>query len=619
MKHARWPLAVLYAALSVVAGTSIANAAQVTVVNMIPRDRSFETNQDSEPNLAVDPADPTRIAGSAFTPSLGFCGRNLAPIFVSGDGGSTWALNCILPSDTTGTGTSDITVRFSGTTGNLYAGILRRPGAFTLNVLRSTNFLSPTAMTTLFSRRPVDQPYVQATTVGGNDRTYVGDNSCCPPSPGGRTATIDQSLNASSTTPSFTSIVIEARGTAGQDGPPIRPAVHPDGTIYGAFYHWTRIAGNFSPNATITSDVVVVRDDTGGAGPNPFTALVDPGDGQPGRRVVQDRTVPWANTSQPTFGQERFVGSNLSIAVDPRNSATVYAAWADRVSTSDYTLHIRRSIDRGVTWSADLRTITNATNPALAINNDGTVGFLYQQVIGAESQQRWVTHFERTDDGFATIQDLVLATVPASAPVVSFLPYIGDYVHLMAVGRDFYGIFSANNTPDLANFPNGVVYQRNANFVTKTLLSTDNVTQVQVSIDPFFFKVEADKKFQYAVKFVCGKSDERVVARGTYFTAINVHNPTNQRVAFHKKFAIALPEEKAGPVSRFFDAKLGPDEAFEIDCPDIVRRTHYEASFLKGFAVIVTDVELDVVAVYTAAGATGHVETLGLERVSPRR
>jgi hypothetical protein len=259
-------------------------------------------------------------------------------------------------------------------------------------------------MTTLFSRSPVDQPYVQATTVGGNDRTYIGDNSCCPPSPGGRTATIDQSLNASSTTPFFTSIAIEARGTAGQDGPPIRPAVHPDGTIYGAFYHWTGIAGNFSPNATITSDVVVVRDDTGGAGPNPFTALVDPGDGQPGRRVVQDRTVPWANTSQPTFGQERFVGSNLSIAVDPRNSATVYAAWADRVSTSDYTLHIRRSIDRGVTWSTDLRTITNATNPALAINNDGTVGFLYQQVIGAESQQRWVTHFERTDDGFATIR-----------------------------------------------------------------------------------------------------------------------------------------------------------------------------------------------------------------------
>src|SRR5262249_43834073 len=61
-------------------------------------------------------------------------------------------------------------------------------------------------------------------------------------------------------------------------------------------------------------------------------------------------------------------------------------------------------------------------------------------------------------------------------------------VHLMAVGRNFYGIFSANNTPDMANFPSGVKYQRNANFTTKQLLAVDNKTPVAVSIDPFFFK-----------------------------------------------------------------------------------------------------------------------------------
>jgi hypothetical protein len=240
-------------------------------------------------------------------------------------------------------------------------------------------------------------------------------------------------------------------------------------------------------------DELAKRDENGGAGANPFTSLVDAGDGFPGIRVVQDRVVPWANTPQPNFGQERFVGSNLSIAVDPRNSSTVYIAWADRISDSDYTLHVRRSQDRGATWSGDLRTITNATNPALAVSSEGTVGFLYQQIVprGPSGGPRWVTHFERTNDGFATQQDSVLATVPAASPIVTFLPYIGDYVHLMAVGRDFFGIFSANNTPDLANFPNGVVYQRNANFLTKTLLDTDGVTKVDVSIDPFFFKVEA--------------------------------------------------------------------------------------------------------------------------------
>lgn len=124
---------------------------------------------------------------------------------------------------------------------------------------------------------------------------------------------------------------------------------------------------------------------------------------------------------------------------------------------------------------------------------------------------------------------------------------------------------------------------------------------------------------QYAVKFICGKSPGRIMAPGVYFTAINVHNPTEKPVAFRKKFAIALPLEKPGPVSQFFDAKLGPDQAMEIDCADILRRTQTAAGFLKGFVVIESDVDLDVVAVYTAGGATGQVETLHIERVSARR
>jgi hypothetical protein len=59
----------------------------------------------------------------------------------------------------------------------------------------------------------------------------------------------------------------------------------------------------------------------------------------------------------------------------------------------------------------------------------------------------------------------------------------------MAVGNDFFGIFCANNTPDKANFPQGVVYQRNADFTTHRLLDLNNTTTVDVSIDPFFFKV----------------------------------------------------------------------------------------------------------------------------------
>src|SRR5258705_361868 len=82
------------------------------IVNMIPKALSFETNQDSEPTIAVNPANPLQIAASAFTPDPG--GGNLAPIYVSTDGGNTWVLNSIVPSDAaSGSATADITVAFS--------------------------------------------------------------------------------------------------------------------------------------------------------------------------------------------------------------------------------------------------------------------------------------------------------------------------------------------------------------------------------------------------------------------------------------------------------------------------------------------------------------------------
>jgi hypothetical protein len=125
--------------------------------------------------------------------------------------------------------------------------------------------------------------------------------------------------------------------------------------------------------------------------------------------------------------------------------------------------------------------------------------------------------------------------------------------------------------------------------------------------------------FQYAAKFVCGKSDGRVVAPGNYWTAINVHNPESERVRFRKKVAIGLPSEKAGPVSEFFKAELGPDEALEIDREDIFHHSPLREDFLKGFVVIESETPLDVVAVYTAAGREEAVETLHTERVPPRK
>jgi hypothetical protein len=477
----------------------------VLIVNMIPQSLSGETNQDSEPSITVNPANPRQIAASAFTPNP--AGGDRAPIFISVDGGQTWALNAIVPSSAGwGSVTADITVAFGSASGVLYSGILRYPPhdpeSTRLNILRTKNFQSMDLMTVLVDREGsggVDQPFVRAVTVGvgpdkGKDRVYVGDNDLNRTD--GRTATIEQSLNAAGSPSRFSKVRLESRDTPGQDGPTVRPAVHPDGTVYAALHSWRTYDESTGFG---TADIVVVRDDEGGVRTARFKSLLDPVDGKPGVRVVQGSHFQfdqglgpqriWLPEGRFRQGEQR-LGGDVAIAVDPTNSSRVYLAWADNQGDL-YSLHVRRSTDRGLTWSSsDLRTIPNAVNPTLAINDSGRVAFLYQQLRGAGASQRWVTRLElATSASGANWRTLVMATTPASTPRWDGDPYLGDYAALVAVGRRFYGVFSASNVPDRTNFPNGVRYQRNADFKKHHLLDIDNTTVIAPSIDPFFFRI----------------------------------------------------------------------------------------------------------------------------------
>ena len=460
----------------------------ITVVNITPQSLSGETNQDSEPNLAVNPANPKQIAASAFTPDP--MGGANAPIYLSSDGGATWSLNTIVPS-AGGIGTGDITLRFAGTSNRLFTSILDGgTGAF--EVHRTADAASAAVMTTLETRANEDQPYVQAATVmggagAGTDRVYIGVNDFN--APGGKTATMEQTLDGGAAAPTFASVRIEKRSTSGQNGPQVRPAVHGDGTIYAAFYRWITTSGSFPANTFVVTnaEAIVVRDDAWGSGATPYSALVDT-DGLAGRRVATALTFPFNQTGVAANGQERW-GGDISIAVDPRNSSVVYLAYTNVVASA-YTLHVVRSLDRGVTWSAVLLTAGNAKNGALAINSLGSVALIYQQFTGSGATQRWETHLRQSSNGTAW-SDTVLCTTLSQAPARTFSPYLGDYVHMMAVGKDYYGIFSAANTPDLANFPQGVTYLRNHDFAAKKLFALNGVTVVAPSIDPFFFKVTA--------------------------------------------------------------------------------------------------------------------------------
>jgi hypothetical protein len=129
------------------------------------------------------------------------------------------------------------------------------------------------------------------------------------------------------------------------------------------------------------------------------------------------------------------------------------------------------------------------------------------------------------------------------------------------------------------------------------------------------------------VKFVCGTAKGDILAPGEYWTAINVLNQHYKYVKFRKKISIALPKsgelgkEEPGEVEdEFEEAKLGPDQALEIDRKDIEK--HAEkiingVEFIKGFVIIHSPIELDVVAVYTAIGKEASL-TMHMERVLPR-
>ncbi|HUA84179.1 MAG TPA: hypothetical protein VMB85_10000 [Bryobacteraceae bacterium] len=459
--------------------------ARVVLVNMIPKSLSGEINQDSEPQITVDPENPRTILGTAFTPDPG--GGPDGPIYASADGGRTWTLDLVIPGEAFVPSigqvlpTFDQSIRF-GSGSALYGGILRT-NTNTMNLLRSAPYSPTGVMNVVVSRGSIDQPYVDVCHAEGKDRVFVGNND---DSSGPYRGSVEHSPDArNAPAPAgFSQTALDPRVPFIRELPPIRCAAHRDGTVYAAYIPMRQ----FVPNTLC--DVVVARDDNFGTGATPFTALTDPIDTLPGLRVRKSVPFPW--TSPFTYlGLER-IGSNLSITVDPRDSRVVYLVWGEGpLPGSAQTLRVRRSTDRGATWSGDLLLVPNAVNPALAMTEHGKVGFLYQQLVTSGGAQRWQTHVQVTQDGWATpADDFLLANTPEDpATYPLWDPHLGDYADLQAHGDEFYGIFSTNNYPDLANFPHGVHYQRNADFAGKQLYDVSGITPVKISIDPFFVHI----------------------------------------------------------------------------------------------------------------------------------
>src|SRR5260370_40637404 len=195
-----------------------ASPTSVKLVDLIPASLSGETNQDSEPFLAIQTANPQVMVASAFTPNP-VSNQGNAPVYVSQDGGNTWVLNAITPVQRMA---CDITHAMATgenhPRGDLHAGTLACASGITLDESETNDVGSSTTMNVQSTRSDVDQPFVRALGVSNGDRIYVGVNDFNQS--GGHTATVDVSVDGGAT---YKSIAIEARNTMGQDGPSIRP------------------------------------------------------------------------------------------------------------------------------------------------------------------------------------------------------------------------------------------------------------------------------------------------------------------------------------------------------------------------------------------------------------
>jgi len=483
----------------------------VRIVDVIPKSLSGETNQDSEPSLAIGKAGKGKwLAISAFTPDP--AGGELAPLYVSDDGGATWNLNCVIPGGGD-VGTSDVTIGF-GTGSDLYITDLRgrQPfGHVFLDVIKLADFRSVDPAIDLRPgqlREQVDQPavVVASTTTDGvaTNRLFIGLNDFSAAQ--GHTSTIDFADQ-----PIFR---LETRNTSSQDGPEVRVATIDSGWTYAAFYRWiNKNDPREDGNTRINGEVVVRRDNTFGNDAHPFSQLVGK-DGKSGISAAPKLSVVWG----ANIGSQR-IGGSLALAIDPRKPAdpempnVVYLAYGsdNGKDSSPYQLHLCRSTDGGKSWTeiTGIPHTANAVNASIAVTTSGIVGFLYQSFDS--NSRTWSTYLYRQSDSASDSEPLLLSQFSESTtPNIRdpqnnkfFHPYLGDYAALSTYGDSFLGVFCAGNQAKLANFPLvkdlNQVFSRNFDPITGSMTdihrnpikdAKTNRSVSGLSIDPFFFRID---------------------------------------------------------------------------------------------------------------------------------
>jgi len=127
----------------------------------------------------------------------------------------------------------------------LHAGTLACAAIHHADESESNDVSSIAVMNVQSTRSNVDQPFVRALAISKTDHIYVGVNDFNQPS--GAYPTVDVRSTWGDLSNRFS---IEARNTAGQDGPSVVRQSPPDNTVYAGLFRLAQISTEQTPRAT---------------------------------------------------------------------------------------------------------------------------------------------------------------------------------------------------------------------------------------------------------------------------------------------------------------------------------------------------------------------------------
>jgi hypothetical protein len=399
---------------------------------------------DTEPSIAVDPANPLRIAIVSFSEPWG--PATGAPVWMSTDGGVTWSKIKVIPQPPTGLrGPGDQKIAFDSTGRVLIAEL---DVGFNDFIYRQTG-ASGTPLTA-GSSYGNDQPHLDV------DKTAASPCFNRVYSPWLNTAISPARSNVERSADFGVTVNDVVAGSPSFANRTTRIAVAPSGQAY--IIYKTR-EGAVDSNFENAHFRVMRTDDCGLT----WTALGATGVSVHGAGTVRtwftqsdisgNLIIGFGNPAKGKVARAR--SSDAWIAVHP-GSGDGYAAFTNRDASGFGQIYMARSTNQGSSWT--LNRVTDGTHhsayPEIAVAGNGTVGVLYIDFDDSGASTIFRHRFARSFDNGATWTDENLQSMdpgPLGNAGNGFL--WGDYEGLTAAGNSFYGVFTGQSigrtTPQL--------------------------------------------------------------------------------------------------------------------------------------------------------------------------